>query len=448
MKTLRHLAVLIASFTTCALTALAQASGSQVADQYIVELQPGASPAAVAARHGVGPVFVYSSALNGFAGRLPRGLLARLQGDPQVRSVTPDRVVSAIASSKPGGGGTTPPPAEVVPAGVSRIGAAPANKLGVTGAGVGVAIVDTGIDLGHADLIGNVSSLGYNAFTGGATGQDDNGHGTHVAGIVAAVDNDIGVVGVAPGATLYAVKVLDAAGSGSDAVVIAGLEWVASHAAQVSPPIRVVNMSLGRPGSIGDNAAFRTAVQRLAALGIAVVVAAGNDASLTVAQQVPAAYPETIAVASTTARSGVAGKVGKTTVSILGDVASYFTTDGGPTAAGVLGVSVSAPGEEQEDVQTGGFIASVGILSTARGGGTVRMSGTSMASPHAAGVAALLWQQANLGGVTLTAGDVRRKLQGGSTGIGALPKDSPTSGYTFDGVREGVLWAPGALATP
>lgn len=427
-------------------TAFAQAAGDRVPDHYIVELQPGANSAAVAARHGIGPTFVYSAAIKGFAGRIPPGLLPRVQNDPQVRSITPDRVVFAIqsANGKPGGGGTTPPPGQVIPAGVTRIGAAPTDNLGVNGAGVGVAIVDTGIDLFHPDLIANVGSVSYNAFsTTGESGLDDHGHGTHVAGIVAAENNGIGVVGVASGATLFAVKVLDAGGSGSDAIVIAGLEWVAANAATATPPIRVVNMSLGRlldvaNGETIGNSVMRAAVQSLTIQGVAVVVAAGNDASVTISQQVPAAYPEVIAIASTTAKNGVAGKVGRSTISIPADTASYFTTDG-------FDVAISAPGEDQEDVKTGGFLSSVGILSTALGGGTTRMSGTSMASPHAAGVAALILSK----NPTLSTEEVRTIIRTGASGIGLAPLNSPTSAYTFDTVREGVLSAPGALnSTP
>lgn len=427
---------------------LAQAPGDRVPDHYIVELQPGANAQAVAARHGVGPTFVYSSAINGFAGKIPPGLVQRVQNDPQVRSVTPDRVVSAIqsANGKPGsgGGGTT---GEVVPVGVARIGAAPSNNLGVNGSGVGVAIVDTGIDLNHADLQANVSLTSYNAITEGASGQDNNGHGTHVSGIVAAAaNNGIGVVGVAPAATLYAVKVLDASGSGSDATVMAGLDWVAANAASVSPAIRVVNMSLGRAGSLDDNPPMRASVQSLTSNGISVVVAAGNDASLTISQQVPAGYPEVMAVASTTAKTGVAGKVAGVYRQILADTASYFTTDGDPGTGSHP--AVSAPGEDQENVKTGGLIASVGILSTALGGGTTRMSGTSMASPHFAGVVALLWQQAISTGATLAPEDARRRIQASASAKGSAPINSPTGSYTFDGVREGILSAPGALAAP
>jgi subtilisin family serine protease len=364
-----------------------------------------------------------------------------------VESITPDNVVYAFDLS------TTPVAAaadvtpEVVPNGVKRIGAAPDDALGFTGSGVGVAVVDTGLDFAHLDL--PVKPLVF--FTGyGSSAQDDNGHGTHVGGIIAAIDNNgIDVVGVAPGATLYAVKVLDSAGSGYDSTIIAGLNWVVEKkAANTDAPIRVVNMSLGRAASrrSSSDAPLRTAVQNVVAAGITVVVAAGNDPSKEVKNMVPAGFPEVIAVASTSAQDGLGTPPYGM---ILGDTASFFTTDGALNSSGV-GVTISAPGEDQEDVGAG-VVTSIGIESTALGGGTVRMSGTSMASPHVAGVVALLYEQT----ANLSPAAAKSRVALGD-GVGIAPGDSRTtgnytlSGYTFDGVREGILYAPYALgpATP
>jgi len=232
-------------------------------------------------------------------------------------AVTPDRSVSVLGKPSGGGSGTT---TQVVPAGVNQIGAYPAPQ-GFTGAGIGVAVVDTGIDLNHADL--QTATQGpinlFSAF--GSSAQDDNGHGTHVSGTIAARHNIRDVVGVAPNATLYAVKVLDASGNGSDSSVIAGLNAVL-NANALTPTIHVVNMSLGRPASANptDDAPMRTAVQNLYKAGITVVVAAGNDCNLEVAQQVPAGFPEVLAIASTTAKAGTKNKFGQ---QILADTESY-----------------------------------------------------------------------------------------------------------------------------
>jgi subtilisin family serine protease len=404
-----------------------------IPDRYIVQVAAGVDPRSVAATHGVAPNFVYQNAIRGFAGTVPPGRLGALRADPRVLHVVPDRPVAAIGKPTSGGGGTGGT-TQTVPAGVARIGA---SGLTITGAGVGVAVVDTGVDLAHGDLAGAIDA--FSAFGGSA--QDNNGHGTHVAGIIAARNNTQDTVGVAPGATIYAVKVLDASGSGSDSQVMAGLDWVKAHAASV----RVVNMSLGRVGSLDDNPAMHNLIVDLHNAGIAVIVAAGNDAKLEVSQQVPSTYPEVIAVASTTATDGT--NQSRYNVLIKADTASYFTSDGAYNSQGI-GVTISAPGEDHEDVNKAGFIQSVGILSLKLGGGTTRMSGTSMAAPHAAGVAALIYQVAG----TSTAEDIRRRLSVGAerqeSATSPAPLDSPTSTYSFDGEREGILSAPGALAAP
>lgn len=417
------------------------APGDVVPDQYIIQVRGDAAPAAVAGKHGLAPAFVFQKALNGFGGFIPPGQLRALQNDPLVTAIIPNREVQAIGKpgdTGKGNKGSEPAPAEqIVPEGVKRIGAAPGSST-YTGAGVGVAIVDTGLDRSHSDL----KIAGPEFYAYGTSAQDENGHGTHVGGTVAALNNNLDVVGVAPDATLYAVKVLNSAGSGSDLTIIAGLEWVLANAAQPAP-IRVVNMSLGRPGSLDDNSALRTAVQNLYNAGISIIVAAGNDCSLEVSQQVPATYPEVIAVASTTAVKG-SSQYRWYTTGIAADSASYFTSDGAFNPVTKIGVTCSAPGEDKEDINKAGFIQSVGILSTRLGGGTTRMSGTSMASPHVAGVAALLAQKY---GITLSPEQVRSKLVTGATNPSA-PVDSLVGCYTFDGDREGVVSAPGALAAP
>lgn len=406
-------------------------------DAYIVEVKPGVNPRQVAPNHGLQHNHVFERAARGFSVSIPRNKLAALANDPRVLRIIPDRAISIVGKAS---GGTTSTTSQTVPLGVQRIGAAP-GTVAYTGTGVGVAVVDTGIDLKHRDLQ-PVATASFSAF--GRTAQDDNGHGTHVSGIIAARNNTVDVVGVAPNATLYAVKVLDANGGGSDSSVTAGLDWIAANAALVSPPIRVVNLSLGRAGTLNDNPILHTAVQNLIAQGITVVVAAGNDATLEVSQQVPATYPEVIAVASTTAAAGsnqyrlFKGYIGA-------DTASYFTTDGAFNTLTHIGVTISSPGEDQENITQTGVIQTVGILSTKLGGGTTRMSGTSMASPHTAGVAALIWEKALRSGLSISSENIRYRLMTGASNL-AAPFNSPTANYTFDGVREGILYAPSALA--
>ena len=400
---------------------------AQGASEYIVQFQPGLAPAArgaaVAAAGGaVNRLFVGVSAA---AVRVPNDqALAALRQNPAVLSVVPNRRVVAYQSANAKGGkpgGSTG--AQVTSAGVTRVGVPTAAS---NGAGVGVAVLDTGVDLAHPDLTG--TSDAFSAFGGSC--QDDQGHGTHVAGIIGARDNAIDVIGVAPSATIYCVKVLDGSGSGTDEDVMAGLDWVVSHHAAQSPAIQVINMSLGREGSADDNPAMRDLVAALEAAGVLVVVAAGNDPSLDVSQQVPSAYATVAPAASTTALAG-SNACRFLASPIAADTASYFTSDG-------IGVTVSAPGEERENVSRGCMIQSVGILSTKLGGGTTRLSGTSMAAPHVAGIAARHYQ---INPAFLPA-QVRGFIAADADRQGTAPLDSPTGGYTFDGVREGVAQAP------
>jgi subtilisin family serine protease len=350
------------------------------------------------------------------------------------------------------------PSTQVVPAGVQRIGAAP-GRLNWTGAGVGVAVVDTGLDFNHQDLELAPENPGVNSFSSfGGSCQDFHGHGTHVAGIIGAKDNTIDVVGVAPNATLYCVRVFEPdpvqEAVSTDEDLMAGLNWIAANANVLTPRIRVVNMSLGRektPEDDNPNHPLHLAVKTLYDMGISVVVAAGNDPQSEVSLQIPAGYPEVMAVASTAAQSGVNGIEGlfppcDGVPIIKADTASYFTTDG--AFLGGVGVTASAPGEQEEDIYdfSGScFLESIGILSLLLDGGTVELSGTSMASPHVAGVVALMWEKEVSLGLTLAPETARARIRNNVDRLGTAPLDSPLDEYTFDGEREGVIWAPAAV---
>lgn len=232
-----------------------------------------------------------------------------------------------------------PQPLEVLPWGIDRIDAELAWAI-TTADPIKTAIVDTGIDVSHPDLKDNIKG-GMSAVQYTASYNDDNGHGTHVAGIVAALDNTIGIIGVGPKINLYAVKVLDRRGSGYLSDVIEGLDWAINNG------IQVVNMSLGASANV---LSFQEAVQRVNAAGIVQVAAAGNSGGSVI---YPAAYPEVIAVSATDDTD---------------TIASWSSR--GPE------VDLAAPG--------------VSIYSTYKGSGYKTISGTSMASPHVAGSAALV----------------------------------------------------------
>ena len=322
--------------------------------QYIVVLreQEGAGKTGrqalndVVSLEGVEAQRYYERTVLGFAGRLTDEAVERLRRDDRVKYVEPDRMITLAppcwvrgTCDDDGGGGS----GEQTPAGITRVGG------GATYTGSNVAwILDSGIDLDHEDL--NVdASRGFNAFTSGRDGKsldDGNGHGTHVAGTVAAIDNAVGVVGVAAGATVVPVKVLGSNGSGSYSGVIDGIDHVGANGRSGD----VANMSLG--GS--KSQAVNDAVVAAAANGIKFVLAAGNDG----------ADANDYSPAS-------ANGANVYTISAVdaNDRFASFSNYGNPP------VDYAAPG--------------VSIYSTYKDGGYRTLSGTSMAAPHAAGV--LLW---------------------------------------------------------
>lgn len=334
------------------------------AGRYVVGFAPGVSIAdvqSVAAGLANRPDHSYHTSFNGFAGPLTAAERNALAADPRIAFVEPD--IEFTAFPKPpwaGGGGGEDPPGQETPWGVTRIHAdANSDNAGGAwngGSGVRVAVIDTGIDLNHEDLIGNVED-GYNFVHPGDPADDDNGHGTHVAGTIAGVNNLIGVVGVAPQAKVVAVKVLDRRGRGWLSDIIDGVDWVGdqNNDGSADNDIQVANMSLGGRGSSSGLAA---AITYATNSGVTFVVAAGNefdDAN----NYIPATYNNVI------------------TVSALdqSDNFAYFSNYGAD-------VDLIAPG--------------VNVPSLYKNGGYKTLSGTSMASPHVAGAAAL-WLDDNPG---------------------------------------------------
>jgi subtilisin family serine protease len=270
-----------------------------------------------------------------------RAAAAKLASYPGVVRLDDDVVVEALVRKEGAkANGPVSQPTEVLPWGIDRINAELVWPSGNAANPIKVGIIDTGISNKHPDLLANIKG-GVNTINPLKGWNDDNGHGSHVAGIVAALDNDIGVVGVGPQIDLYAIKVLGANGSGYLSDVIEGIQWA------IANNMQVINMSLG---IASDVQSFHDTVIAAKNAGIVVVAAAGNSGG---AVNFPAAYPEVIAV-SATDKNNV--------------LASWSSR--GPE------VDLSAPG--------------VDIYSTYKGTGYATFSGTSMAAPHVAGSAALV----------------------------------------------------------
>jgi subtilisin len=369
--------LVLAALLIGALGAAAPAAAQPARDGYIVVLRDSVpSAAAAAARleraHGFHSEHVYAHALKGFAARLGDAQLARVSADPEVAFVSPDREVR-IADQVPVLAGDS------VPTGVRRIGAASAAEAHGA-ADAAVAVIDTGIDLTHPDL--NAAS-GKNCTTQrkNATARDDNGHGTHVAGTIGAENDGSGLVGVAPGTRLYAVKVLNSSGQGTWSQVVCGIDWVTQKASSLN--IKVANMSLAGFGFadglcgnlLGD--ALNRAICRSTAAGVTYVVAAGNSGQ-EFSTTVPAAYPEVLTVTAMSDSDGAGGAIGGAPTCRTGetdDSYATFSNFADPTDSGGQAHMVAAPG--------------VCIESSWLGGGYRVASGTSMATPHAAGTVAL-----------------------------------------------------------
>jgi subtilisin family serine protease len=327
---------------------------------------------AAARRHRAAPSFVYAHALRGYAATLNDAALARAQADPRVAFVAEDREFSYHPSKKKDE--RFPLPDQIRPFGVQRIGAllSPTAKIDKVDERVDadIASLDTGVQSDHPDLnvVGGVDCQKK----GDGTFHDIDGHGTHVAGTAAALDNAIGVVGVAPGARIWGVKVLNDKGMGLLSQIVCGVEWVTANAVT----IEVANMSLGDRGEDDGNCgmtnedALHAAICGSVAAGITYTVSAGNDVA-DAAGKVPASYDEVIAVSAIADANGQPGGGGSFKdfcLQEVDDTFAFFSNFGSDVDIAANGVCVS---------------------STAPGSLYANYDGTSMASPHAAGAAAL-----------------------------------------------------------
>jgi subtilisin len=294
-------------------------------------------------------IHTYENTIKGFTIRVPnQSSLAAIQSDPRVEYVEQDQRVTIFQQ-------------QALPTGVDRVdrelsSTVSRNKIG-SAVDADIAIIDTGIDLTHPDL--NVYQAA--SFVDGTnSGNDDEGHGTHVAGIAAAKDNNEGVVGIAPGARLWAVKVLNGTGSGPISTIIAGIDYVTQHANEID----VANLSFGCKC---PSKALDTAIHNSVAAGITYVVAAGNDAFDASAFS-PASNPDVITVSAIADSDGKCGGLGPPTKYGNDDTFARFSNYGSV-------VDMAAPG--------------VNIYSTYKGDSYATLSGTSMASPFVTGAAAL-----------------------------------------------------------
>ncbi len=370
---------------------------------------------------GVEPELVFSNVIDGYSATVTQAEADQLAEDPGVAAIFPNNPVYEAA--------------QTIPVGVTRIGGTTNDVANIDGndqrVDADVAVLDSGIDpnTGDLNLVG-----GFDCAEAG-TYADESGHGTHVAGTIGALDNNIGVAGVAPGARLWSVRVLNGSGLGSDATLICGLDWVYANRSTID----VANMSL--VGSGPDAACTRSSnpddwesplhesVCKLFDADIPVVAAAGNSGATT-SSVTPATYDEVIAVSAFNDFNGTPGGGGTKpqgcpTTSNNDDRFATYSNYGSD-------VDIMAPG--------------TCVLSTAMGGGTAYKSGTSMAAPHVTGAVALYLSQNSSADVD----DVKSWLYGQAMAqnsqFGILGGD--TDGFSEPVLRIGEGTVPLATATP
>jgi subtilisin len=356
--------------------AVAPAEAGTSTKSYVVLVKEGRDPATVATADGVAPTQVWNE-VGGFAADLTNQQVNRLRADAAVESVEVDGAFASIRDK------SSPPvdqPAQVVRAAVRRVGGLESPTAKIDGINervdADIAVLDGGIQPDHPDL--NVAG-GHNCVGRNSSWDDRDGHGTMVAGYAAAKDNKIGIVGIAPGARLWAVRVARPDGTIMDSALLCGLDWVIEHANK----IEVANMSLGgivgvdepakelSPCGARPKSRTHEAICNLTRKGVTSVVAAGNY-SIDASMYVPAAYPEVIAVSAMGDYDGLPGGLAAVPSVCfpdeLDDHLATFSNYGAP-------VDIAAPG--------------VCVTSTFIGSQYAFGEGTSFATPFVAGAAAL-----------------------------------------------------------
>jgi subtilisin len=359
--------------------ATAPAAGA-TSGPYVVAFRDGLDAVATTDRLvsalGIRPSFRYDAALNGFAAVLSDTQRKALAIDPAVAFVGPDVPVKASGVSPLASGETVPP-------GIRRVGAATLTQAH-TAADSAVAVLDSGVDLKNADL--NAVS-GKNCISTTAVAQDDNGHGTNVAGILGARNTGSVVTGVAPGTLIYSVKVLSSRNSGTLSQILCGIDWVTANATTLG--IKAANMSIEGGGANDNNCgntnndAWHKAICRSTAAGVTYVASAGNSKT-TLDKTIPAAYPEVLTATAMSDTDGLAGAKGGAPKCKSGEADDkYASFSNYAVATTAINHTIAAPG--------------TCVVSDKLAGGTSTYYGTSQAAPHVAGTLALCFGSGGAG---------------------------------------------------